>query len=903
MVTLVPSIAFISLNKHFYTKRQIFNSLALVLCIGAFISYFGNLLYQQLIASLTTPTTLNLAAAFFSALAVCIYIILNERFFCEVFSRKSTRMKVIVSITLGVALLSFFIGFIAINCLLILLLFAALADSQKGIEPLGSRPVVETVNYSKVGSNQALESTIQLKHKPNIYLLVLESFHGSEALKLLYNITAEKSLNNFKQFGYTVYDNTFSNADNTPRSIETILCCTPNVDFYDSSFAMHVLRTNGYSCNFFDVSSYAFGKHVGHNDFTSWEMPKIVIKLYDKFGPLLGQSRFIRKLAQNIDPFETGINFKALYSSVARKISTKPVEPHFFAMRFGANHRVTVGKEWQKEDKVWINSYRTAFKQAEDQLAEMLQLIHDKDKDALVIAVGDHGGFRQFGCWNGTGSLDENRQKNGISMHELAHDSFGVMLAIKWSHKNTIGNNIISHANIFRYVFASLGADKSILADLEPNISQLIQIGGYCVVKDGVIFDKLGYQYNAEQATLQRIERQIQAGSASITDQVAFAQKQLHMDWNKGVSLLKEIIKIYPEQAYPAYVLGKTFARENYNSAKKYFQKAHDCDPHNTKYALSLYDWLIRNSDFINAQKLYEQASLADVDLATVITCQGLGALGKFDDLVVFLERSHQNFPTNQTLTYFQATALYEIGRFSDCICLIEKVLHGTTLFNTSLRPLLQNLLTWAYIAIDELDRAESVMLAQDERQADIAHKTWFALKWALLFEKKREPERAVNHLLQFMATRCLTLEPARRIYSLTRQYKLPLAPIQPYIETIIASFSNDIRLMEQKAFFDTTWYVSNYAEAIGTEDPAFHFMTKGVYHALNPNPWFKTTTYIINHVGSNWVGDNPAVHYAALEDNQYTFTALTSHTFHTNRHGIFPHTNFSQNNSQRAPV
>jgi hypothetical protein len=102
----------------------------------------------------------------------------------------------------------------------------------------------------------------------------------------------------------------------------------------------------------------------------------------------------------------------------------------------------------------------------------MVNLITEKDPEALIMIMADHGGFV---------GLDYTRQVyTKTSNPEIIYTTFGAMLAIKWPNGEapTIDSHFKSCVNSFRILFSYLSEDNKYLKHLQED-------GSYLILKDG----------------------------------------------------------------------------------------------------------------------------------------------------------------------------------------------------------------------------------------------------------------------------------------------------------------------------------------------------------------------------------------------------------------------------------
>jgi hypothetical protein len=156
---------------------------------------------------------------------------------------------------------------------------------------------------------------------------------------------------------------------------------------------------------------------------------------------------------------------------------------------------------WQLNhiNNYWINTYKSVIVQSDKDLIDLIRSIDEKDPNAVVVLIGDHGPNLNSGRSEGKeDDLNKNMLVNGIQPSELTRDCFEVFMAIKWSRGTEISPEYFSHVNLFRHVFAALTRDRVILKTQVPNDSFIIarkhfRFGKnqlYLTVQDGKVLDR-----------------------------------------------------------------------------------------------------------------------------------------------------------------------------------------------------------------------------------------------------------------------------------------------------------------------------------------------------------------------------------------------------------------------------
>lgn len=409
--------------------------------------------------------------------AMLLFLIGSERLFTEMFPARTTRL-VVAGVLLAIAVVSGLLqwNYVVLTLLGIYALFAAY-DLMKNwrrkkmpvFDPELMRPAMTPAN------------PVQFSHKPNVYLLLLESMHSREALAKIYGVEEIQAEDYLRGKGFTIYPNTFSNKHSTPLSLKTLL--TGSLDFKADPVILQNFIYNGYKCNFYDSMYYLSQPYIKFLDQGNAAMPLWILRLYTYIGPFFAQSRWFRYFAGNIDPFDTD-NLKKPFATMReafqRALANADKTPCFSILHFGASH---FGDLWYRVNNP-AQQYMQWHAQALEQLKAITSDILAEDKNALIVAVGDHGAYHWRGVSAGSDTPEKNVLKHGIQLDALAYDFFGVILGIHWGNVPVPALPAgLSHVNIFRYVFAALAGAQTPASTPAENIS--IYEGRYIIAKDG----------------------------------------------------------------------------------------------------------------------------------------------------------------------------------------------------------------------------------------------------------------------------------------------------------------------------------------------------------------------------------------------------------------------------------
>ncbi|MCZ4319704.1 sulfatase-like hydrolase/transferase [Aequorivita viscosa] len=169
----------------------------------------------------------------------------------------------------------------------------------------------------------------------------------------------------------------------------------------------------------------------------------------------------------------TGFNVKReVFPDLEKAIAAKNEGGNFFFIEIFEPSHVSTTKAASKgketERKEWIDRLQVA----NAKIKKMVNLISEKDPEALIMIMADHGGFV---------GLDYTRQVyTKTSNPQIISTTFGAMMAIKWPNRQVpaIDSHFKSCVNSFRILFSYLSEDNKYLKHLQEDSS-------YLILKDG----------------------------------------------------------------------------------------------------------------------------------------------------------------------------------------------------------------------------------------------------------------------------------------------------------------------------------------------------------------------------------------------------------------------------------
>ena len=317
-------------------------------------------------------------------------------------------------------------------------------------------------NYTNFSSewktqNDDIEQ-IKLIHRPNIYLFQPDGYvNFSEINKGYYKHDNSEFENYLTEKGFINFDGFRSNYFSTLTSNSSLFMMKHHHYFYKpekgdlfnyrkhiitENTVLSVLKNNNYQTHYIVENPYILA-NVPKLGFDSVNIS------YDEFGPL----------------YQWGEPVHDVYADFMTTINQNASTPQFYFVEFYKPFHVSVTKNGskgkEKEREQWIDQ----LKEANNLLVNLVDSVLEKDPNALIIILGDHGGYVGF---------DYTKQiKNKTLNRDLIYSAFSAQLSILWPSEKLKQSSaeIKSTVNVFRHVFSNLAEDPKYIKHLEPNES------------------------------------------------------------------------------------------------------------------------------------------------------------------------------------------------------------------------------------------------------------------------------------------------------------------------------------------------------------------------------------------------------------------------------------------------
>lgn len=324
--------------------------------------------------------------------------------------------------------------------------------------------IVSQFNYSKDWLEQpdAIEQLV-FKKTPNVYFIQPDGYTNfSELKKGYYNYDNSLFENYLKGENFKNYNDFRSNYASTLSSNSATFMMKHHHYNKGASFSeainarnilitknavLDIFKNNNYKTHFLTELPYL----LLNRPTMGYDVCNFNYKEIAYIGTGLGERKDI------LDPLKENIE----------KDSNIP--KFFFIEIFNPGHihgnkSASLGVEGERD--LWVES----LERANTMLKKTITIIKEKDPNALIILMADHGGFVGFEYTNQIYTKTQDR--------DLIHSIFSSTLAIHWPNNEApdFDDSFKSAVNVFRILFSYLGENESYLSHLQDD-------GSYVVIK------------------------------------------------------------------------------------------------------------------------------------------------------------------------------------------------------------------------------------------------------------------------------------------------------------------------------------------------------------------------------------------------------------------------------------
>ncbi|MGL1863933.1 MAG: hypothetical protein OCC46_15525 [Pseudodesulfovibrio sp.] len=870
LAAIAPTIAISAVNTHLFTKNQIRNSLLLTTVVGA-IGAASFYLFAQYVL-FPTLEQLTAYSTEISELIVClltltIFITLSERTFSELLPEKRIRYYVIAGMYLCFSITTWFLSILPL--IAVLALFATLSTFD----------LIKNLDFSNLERPESIfKKNIKFKHKPNVYILFLESFHSNEILKEFYDIDNSQLNTDLGNAGFTIYDNVYSNRTTTALSFLSLvwpqLLYHSNHDINNKNTylpnAFSIFEENGYQINMFSSMHLKnFYPKLFHN--LGATFIGIGHKIEELFSPILYQNALFRAMFSRPDVFEHKEGFEGRFSALIDQIGSAK-RPLVQVFHFGANH--TGGEKKAEFKKIYADLYSSA----EQNLMKTVSAIKKNDESPLIIAVGDHGARMLYGSKDSKLKPGNPITPKGYEL--LAQDFSSVFLGIHWPVEHHADDKeILSHARIFNYVFAALCEDTTHLQNMMPNISltDTPEHGLTIIAKDGIPLQK--WEPAFANRDIAYYKEKIKANPNNISshlDLVAKYQRENQTD--VGLKYLDDLCEKFPRNCNVHTITAQTYHKENeFIAAEKYALLAYSIDQ-TDKEALLLLIQITQKLEKVKEYFHFFQRYL-DVNHQNIVTpakCEKSiiiylkqHSLAETLELVSSLSPYIQGLLSRQLAKCkaidFSNEKLREMDVLSDAIQNAETADH---------RRIVEIFLVEAFIYCATTDNHDASVQIAYTMVNNVKISIGACIRLATILERSGRTQEALN----------VYVDAIRKENSNTLLLHLGLLLIRnnisiPELEQLKVSSQKTlvsiVKSLIPSVHFDIKWYAAEYADILEGLHPFQHYIHYSIGLDLKPHPGFDTTKYVAENLDVFEQGVDPAMHYYQHGKNETRLSPL----------------------------
>lgn len=362
---------------------------------------------------------------------------------------------------------------------------------------------------------------IEFKDKPNIYMLWLESYHGTRMLNDVYHVDISSLITFLEKNNFTVCENIYSSSSYTLASMVDLFSlgkinsndyAVGNLDLLSSlrnligggtgNNLLKVLKYNNYITNSLLASRAYFNEKGKYLDYAP------IVDMYNnysiKFFPCYAFSKKANEslsiiLGHQQDEEQKSNKDEYYFLPLVKKLEltidkTKQMDnPYFVYMKYDGTHHTDTFEPYKDADRLkWIESgmYKKEVEKSISELQEIISLIVKKDPNALIVMLGDHGAwsYREL-------LLDELSIKN-VTLNEFVDDKFNVFGAVRLPEKYAKfsfddSEIYINHSNIFVHIFSLLAQNPEYLNLQEIPVSNFFNKKD--LVVNGTVNENLGF--------------------------------------------------------------------------------------------------------------------------------------------------------------------------------------------------------------------------------------------------------------------------------------------------------------------------------------------------------------------------------------------------------------------------
>lgn len=302
--------------------------------------------------------------------------------------------------------------------------------------------------------------SIRFKEKPNIYFMVLESYHGADWLQSFCQLDNSAFVDDLTTMGFTVYSNAFANYYVTVQSLYSIFSMAHHYNLQDAGNmdahgfrpllsggvynpVLEILKNNGYRIEYLLADTYLYFPEMAQR-----HLDRMFIDKNNPFYPLATLVWPIKIEDRTVPNYREHL-LEELFKH------TENTTPRFVFMKAGVRHIMT--SEWPPPVEKFKKFYTRLFEAENLFLQQFCSLILENDPDAVIILAADHGAFvYSYGWWDRTANPNTFIKEHNLDPEMVVRDNTDVFLAIKLPGQDTEPLPVRSLINLFPELFHHL---------------------------------------------------------------------------------------------------------------------------------------------------------------------------------------------------------------------------------------------------------------------------------------------------------------------------------------------------------------------------------------------------------------------------------------------------------------
>ena len=322
-----------------------------------------------------------------------------------------------------------------------------------------------------------LYEKLRFKKKPNVYLVIAESYPNEAALREVYGIDNSSFYKKMRSLGFEINHNYFSNYNHTLASLPSLFSMEHHYGLIslgnlDSTGGRRILeltsynpvvsafQNNGYKINYLHFGADLIPSGVKADFVFPSPLAFRGLEIFLTHQKLTNPSIFRNQQEPSLD----------LFNGILDGFVNNGTPSFNFIYYNQPGHSPQGVKLRSKHNRIlagFRSSYETTIKTENNNYISFFESIIDSDKNSLIIVIGDHG------SWGYRGGEDANGNKISYPLYIL--DRFGVLAGIYGGPEGLSGlmsnGTTNSHVNLFKYIFAFLCEDDKVLETLRPDNS------------------------------------------------------------------------------------------------------------------------------------------------------------------------------------------------------------------------------------------------------------------------------------------------------------------------------------------------------------------------------------------------------------------------------------------------